>query len=107
MTFKGFPVGRALPAASGVARPTRCGDSVFKYVILKNYQPSGNLTFHPVCIDYYRSYSIICSYLASLPRVKGTKPTASKKTMAEGLAEYITCKLWEITCRLIECIAWH
>src|SRR3989304_3986931 len=36
MTVKCFPVGRALPAASGVARPTRCGDSVFKYVIFNN-----------------------------------------------------------------------
>ena len=37
--------GRALPAVSGVARPTRCGYTVFKYVILnKTLQATELLT---------------------------------------------------------------
>src|SRR3989304_3602843 len=85
MTVKCFPGGGALPAASGVARPTRCGDSVFKYVILNNYQSSGNSTFHPVCIDYYRRHSIICTYLASLLIVKGAKPAAYRRLWQRDL----------------------
>src|SRR3990172_3882610 len=52
MLFNGFTVGRAFPAASGrsdrlrtgVARPTRCGDTVFKYVILNNEEAASNST---------------------------------------------------------------